>query len=537
MVKAKVRCSNNITQQNLEPLESTINVEHRQRFHNLRNSKFRYSVWPIRSHELKRFLPMAALMFIILLNQNLVRSIKDTSVVVQLGSEVLSFIKLWGEMPAGFLFVIAYAKLSNVMRAENIFRIVTSLFLFAFAFLCFVVFPNQQFFHPDPAFVEKYVQTLPHLRWFVIIAGKWSFALYYILAELWNVVVFILFFWQLANKITSSEEARRFYPFFSFFGQSNLLLSGSVIVYFAGNNHFLMPFFCDIYDPTEIVFKSLTMIVIISGICILLLHRFIEVTAIKNLKELPLKAIEDNQILKLTLLESAQVIIRSKCLWLIFVITTSYSLAIGFIEGLWMSKTKQLYTNCQDFITYQGHVLFWTGTCTLIAAFCGVSLMRLFSWRLVASITPICIMGAGLTFFVACLLQDHLQYFDFLYGLQPLAVIVFIGGLQNVLGKGVKYSLFDATKEMVYIPLPSEIKTKGKAAVDIVGAKVGKSFSSVVQFLIFTIVPSARHENIVWFLAVAFAVVCCGWIVAVYSLSKEHLSILRQQHDDINAVN
>jgi ADP/ATP carrier protein family len=487
----------------------------------IRTSKLRQIIWPIKSSELIKFIPMALLMFVILLSYNIVRSIKDSLVMTKIAPEVISFIKLWIEMPAGILMVLLYSALCNKMSTEKVFKIIVGSFVAFFGIFAYLIYPNKALFHPNPEMVDFYVSQYPHLKWFIKIWGQWTFVLFYVMGELWPLVVFSLLFWHLANKITKTEEAKRFYSFFSLFGQSNLLISGSIIVYFSSSNHIFSNYFAHIQDNTEIMIKSLMLLVLISSILIFILHSFIEHKIISD----PRYFKPQNKIdkLELSLSESIKLVLKSRYLWLTCILLISYSMSVNLIEGLWLSKVKEYYQTTEKFIRYQGTVLLWTGVFTMICALVGSSVIRYFGWFWGAITTPAMIMIVGVIFFTFCLLEDHLEHIFYSISLASAQlIIVVIGGIQNVLGKGTKYSLFDASKEMLYIPLDNELKTKGKAAVDIVGAKIGKSSGAIMQFSIFTIFPNAKYDNIIPFLMVVFILVCLFWMYGIKILNKEY---------------
>jgi ADP/ATP carrier protein family len=472
---------------------------------------------------------MALLMFTILLNQNIIRTMKDSLVMTMVGPEVISFIKLWLEMPVGILFVLIYSKMCNKMSTEKVFRIVVSAFLFLFWLFVYVLFPYREYFHPDPLVVEEYIKLYPHLKWFVVIWGKWSFVLFYILGELWPTIVFALLYWQLANKITKTEEAGRFYSFFTFFGQSNLLISGTLVVYFTKGNHFLIPYFSHLTDKTEILFKSFLVIVLTSGALTLILHAFIEYKIMKDPRYFQPRN-RSEETLKLSLSDSIRMILSSKYLGLICVLIISYSLTINLIEGMWMSKARELHNSINEFMAYQGGVFFWTGTFTLICALSGNTIIKKFGWYGAAVLTPLSTFLIGGLFFLFVVFGNQMNMMFDMTLTTPLAIIVFIGSLQNIFIKGTKYSLFDTTKEMAYIPLNDELKTKGKAAVDVVGTKIGKSSGALLQFATFTIWPAASYGDIAHVLMMCFLVICLGWMWGVKSLAKNYQKLLKSQH-------
>ena len=122
-------------------------------------------------------------------------------------------------------------------------------------------------------------------------------------------------------------------------------------------------------------------------------------------------------------------------------------------------------------------------------------------------------------------------------GIGILTVAVYVGMIQNVMSKGIKYAFFDPTKEMAYIPLEDSLKTKGKAAADVIGGRLGKSGGAFVQWALLTFSPVGTSlVELTPKIALMFVLVMLVWFWAVSSLSKEFEDLKNSQNEDENIV-
>src|SRR5262249_12963747 len=106
-----------------------------------------------------------------------------------------------------------------------------------------------------------------------------------------------------------------------------------------------------------------------------------------------------------------------------------------------------------------------------------------------------------------------------LTSMSPLAICIFFGATQNILSKASKYSVFDTTKEMAFIPLDHESKLKGKAAIDGVGSRLGKSGGSIIHQGLLLVFKSLNASAP--YVAAILVGVIGVWFMATKSLGRQ----------------
>jgi AAA family ATP:ADP antiporter len=88
----------------------------------------------------------------------------------------------------------------------------------------------------------------------------------------------------------------------------------------------------------------------------------------------------------------------------------------------------------------------------------------------------------------------------------PLHLAVILGSLHFCIGRSAKYTLFDATKELAFIPLDQEAQVKGKLVIDGIGSRLGRGTSSFLSIFLFLLLGGPGESALfAGILALSFA--------------------------------
>ena len=492
-------------------------------------SGWRKLLWPIHSFEVKKFLPMGIMMFCILFIYTVLRDTKDAMLVNApgAGAESLAFAKGIGVTASAVIFMLLYTKAANLFNREGLFYVTALPFLLFFGLYPYCIYPFVSSLHMSLDTIHAYQAAYPAAKWLIPLVGNWTYTLFYILSELWGSAVLSLLFWQFANAITPVKEARRFYGMFGFVGNFGLLFSGPMIVYVSHSIHGLG---LSRTESTGMMLQYLMAFVILAGIILISTFYWMNRKVLTDKRYYDPEAMGETKKKKekLSMVESFKFILQSPYLGLIAILVLAYGVSINLFEGVWKGQIAIAYPSEVEYNRLMGGLSTVTGGIAVVLMLIGSNLLRRFSWRVCALITPVILITGSLIFFGVIyynnsLLPEGMKIVEAIkQGLISKELIVFavvLGLFINAFAKAVKYSLFDPTKEMAYIPLDPELKVKGKAAVDVIGGRGGKSAGSYIQMGLLTVTGSALYQLVPIIAPIALGIVFL-WILSVLGLSK-----------------
>jgi AAA family ATP:ADP antiporter len=497
--------------------------------------RWRSFFWPVHNFELKKLLPMFFLFFFINFNYTILRDTKDALIVTAPGSgaEAIPFLKVWGVLPLAIIFMIVYSKLSNIFSKQKLFYTTIAFFIAYFAIFALFLYPNRDILHPTVA-ADQFQAFLPEgFKGLIALFRNWTYALFYVMSELWGSVAISLLFWGFANDTTKISESKRFYALFGLGANVAMLFSGPAIIYFS-NIRSQLPIDVDAWGVT---LNYMVSMVFLSGLIIMGIYWWINKNVLSDTRfynPAEMQRVKKEKP-KMSLKESFLYLVRSKYILCLAILVIGYGIAINLVEVTWKGQLKLQYPNPNDYQTFMGYFSTITGTATiLMMLFVGGNVIRRFGWKTGALITPVVLLITGVGFFSFVIFRDYLTAFIAMLGTTPLMLAVTFGTAQNVMSKSSKYSLFDPTKEMAYIPLDQESKVKGKAAIDVVGARLGKSGGSLVQQGL--IIACGSLGAITPYVAGILFFIIFAWIYSANALSKQFQKLNAEKEEQAKAA-
>ena len=501
-------------------------------------------------------LPMTFLFFLMAFVNTIIDSLKDSLVITAVGggTEVLPYLSVYGVLPCSVLFLVAYSWATSKLSRDKIFNIIIFGFLSFYATFAFV-YPHHEALHIS-SLADSLEAFLPSgFSGLVGMIRNWLFTVFYCVSELWGDIVLSLLFWGLANETTSIEDAPLLYPLFGVGANIAQACAGKSLRLISEVSHSFLTYNQQVQCTVALC--------VCLGLVISACHTYISKTFEKNphgsaaarLKQkheaqndrgVHERSIDKEAIVPglnycdinppesrkkdtddrkksadkaMKLGDAWRFLIKSPQIRCLAIMALAQGITTRILEVSWKHYLHLLHPNPVAYAAFLGDTAMWTGVATGFLMIVSPLLFDLFGWRGVASATPNIMLYGGIPFFTSCIIFTFFSTNILATGLVSLRGLVLAGAALQVFSRGAKFSLFKPAEEMVYIGLDDESRTKGKAAIDVVGAQSGKSIGSIVQQMML-IITGGSVSGIIPILAIFYVAMLQQWKSSVTDLAE-----------------
>lgn len=439
---------------------------------NAKNEKVKLDVEKPKDSKMKN-LAMSGIFFSNLYIYTVVRDLKDVIFITECGASYIPFVKTWINLPISICFMFVYNKLLDRFSFTKTYFIIYSFMTILYTFVGLFLYPIRN---------SLLIDNIP------VIFSKWVSTLYYVLSPIWGTIVVSVLFWSFANQYTSVEDAKTVYPMMGMLANVALIIGG-IVMNVTGTMY--------IHD-WDLNVQVLTILNLLMSVLSLYFYKYITKTE-KPLRGFKKKKKDQNFIDNFVELGKNQ-FVRN-----MVIMISCYGLLIGFYESIWKHYLKIFLQDPIVYSKFMGSVSSLTGITTILMMTVGSYWLKHMTWTNMALITPISMMCLGVIFFGSIYTKS-------------VVIISFTGAVLTIFLKGAKYALFDPCKEIAYIPMDEETKTRGKATIEILSAPIGKSGSNCILQILIILLGSL--ELSAQFIGILYLTTGVTWISSTISMGK-----------------
>ncbi len=454
--------------------------------------------------EMRKCLGMSFLMFYTILGYNIMRGMKE-AVLINLpgsGAAYIPLVKLFVVLPLSFALGIFYLSIRQRYGTFRSYYLLASLFLTYFIVYTYLIVPQHNYFHPSADWVHVMQQAYPSFRFLFVILGNWSGALYYACGELWGTFTLLILYWQIANEMFSPERASRIYPILSFISSIALLSASFALKYLVNVTNAL---------ETSTMILSCLGVLMLGTVCHI--QQLVSNDTSPPVHQVKTKVKPPLRDCIRTVSTQPHILYLTLCIVLFSVLTNMFEVSVK-------EKMASIYKNQNAYLDFMSTFTQYKGLLCMIINLFNFHFLRRLGWFNIAMITPIvCIVSVN-SFLLynnnAALVAELFGHIDVGF------YAAWAGAVGMVAIYASKYTFFDITKEMALIPLADNDRANGKAAVDGVGGRLGKSGYGAIHFVLCGITGFDRMEDLSMYLVPTTIVLSLVWVWVMIQLSKSY---------------